>query len=199
VSLAWLLLTASLVSSPASAVSGWPVDAWGMPVLLADQVYDCPREGGDGRVLMSWENTGARMKRGSCAGDLATGSWKGWYENGTKHWKVDFVTGRMDGKWKAWWDNGQKQAKGSFEAGSKDGLFKHWYQNGKHRAKGHYDDDKEDGCWTEWHENGKRASKGAYADGTKVGRWFLWDEEGHRRKEVYGGEASGGRCWWPLI
>lgn len=90
------------LSFDAAAVSGWNVDTWGMPNLTHDQVYQCPHEMGEGKVLRSWSTTGKRQLRGTCVGGLADGRWTAWHENGRRSSVGAYVEGEKVGTWFYW-------------------------------------------------------------------------------------------------
>jgi hypothetical protein len=194
-----LLATLALLSSSAAAVVGVNTGHNGVPLIHSDQVLECPNEAGEGRFLKSWPSTGHKLEKGTCSGGLAVGGWTAWHENGVKSWTGWLESGRFEGKFRSWYDNGQKRSRLEYLNGLLDGASTLWWEDGTVRGTGDYEQGQEQGCHRGWHRDGGRAAVGAYLDGEKVGRWFYWNEQGTRRKELYGGSPSSGRCWWPLF
>lgn len=197
--LAPLVTALTLAPTPARAVVGVNTGHNGIPLIYADQVLECPHEAGEGRFLRSWSTTGHKLERGTCHGGLAVDTWTAWHENGVKSWTGWLEAGRFEGRFRSWYDNGQKRSRLDYVEGLLHGHSTLWWDDGTMRGRGAYEQGEEQGCHVSWHRDGHRASTGAFLDGEKVGRWFYWDEQGTRRKEFYGGEASKGRCWWPLL
>jgi antitoxin component YwqK of YwqJK toxin-antitoxin module len=189
-----LMMAAALaVPMAANAVVGFHLNADGTPLIMGEQVIQCPNAAGEGRYSRSYSTSSERMIRGTCVNGLYQDSWKFWHENGELKWRAEFAAGQFTGRFKSWHDNEQVQAILDFnESGVIHGDYRSWYSDGLLRAEGQYRDGEEHGCWVTNHNNGQRASKGAYEAGAKVGKWFYWDQAGERRREDNGGEASDG-------
>jgi hypothetical protein len=169
-----------------------PQDKFGAPV--SHLTNRCPRGAGDGKVQLSWKDTGHTRIKGKCEGGLMVGTWKATFEFGRKQWKAELVQGRIEGTFKAWFGNGEKMAKAHYKNGILNGKFKSWWPNGELREKGKYVNGKRNGCWKSYYKTGRKHSKGTYADGTRVLTWLSWTRSGQRAEEKFGGEALHGRC-----
>jgi hypothetical protein len=192
-----LLLTAALVCLGADDSSGLRTDSDGVPLVLDDRPIECPTDAADGKLLLSWPESGHRRERGSCQAGLAVDSWTAWYDNRVKSWTATLEDGQLVGRFRSWYESGQKQALLTYAEGLLHGDTTLWWPDGTLRAVGSYEAGLEQGCHTTWYPDGRLASKGAWLDGQKVGRWLHWDEQGARSKEQHEGRPSMGRCWWP--
>ncbi len=165
----------------------------------------------DGKYIAYFENGNKKME-GSYKGNVPTGEWdyffengrlrmRGqmgaggsaewtyYYENGAHKMKGTTVNGKRQGQWTFYYENGIEHKTGLYLDGEKRGTWKHYYESGHLKSQTVYEP--EGALHREFFENGKRKAEGKLVDGKPQGVWKYYDEEGKLVAE--GGEQNGNR------
>ena len=100
-------------------------------------------------------------------GDLFTGTYVEYYDNGNQKVKADFKEGLKDGKVITFFADGTKENLFTYKAGVFDGVCKSWDFNGTLTGIAFYDNGIKDGKW-EIYMDGKLKYEIYYEDGKKV-------------------------------
>lgn len=111
------------------------------------------------------------------AKDPYTGKCYGYFDNGQKGLRGEYIKGLRDGYWEFWYSNSNKKMEGAYSNGLKNGDWTYWYSDGIVRMKATYILDKMEGMNTWYFENGKKKKEALYKDGVYLQK-TEWDENG---------------------
>ena len=82
------------------------------------------------------------------------------------------------GEYEEFYDNGNLNEKREYKNGIFHGTWITWNKEGTKTAIAGYKDGKKHGEWIIWDDNGVKRYKMLYKDGQRVGTWLQWDENG---------------------
>ncbi|WP_241687974.1 toxin-antitoxin system YwqK family antitoxin [Ancylomarina salipaludis] len=119
----------------------------------------------------------------SVEGDLYTGTYTEFYENGNKRIEMNLTEGKRDGKITLFFQDEQIQEVRSYVKGLMDGTWVTWNNQSVKIAEARYKKNKKHGKWYIWDANGVKRYEMEYNEGEKSGTWLIWDEEGKLIKE----------------
>jgi len=112
---------------------------------------------------------------------LGHGTWRYWYEDGSRAQEVRYVNNVFDGLEIEWFENGQKKSEVTWSKGALHGVWVTWYPNGQKEGEVVYTQGKKNGCETMWYENGQMYSKGQWKNGVQEGFWIAWEATGKKK------------------
>jgi len=106
-----------------------------------------------------------------------TGKCFGYFENGQKGLRGEYLNGLREGYWEFWYSNGNKKIEGVYKEGIKNGKWIYWFTNGNKRMEANYIMDKMDGLCHWYFENGQMKKEAKYDNGIYLEK-TEWDEKG---------------------
>ncbi len=113
------------------------------------------------------------------------GKRKGYFENGLKHFEINYKNGKHDGKSKEWYEDGQKRQTFNCQDGKFNGKNKYWYENGQKCYIRNFINGEPEGKHIEWYKNGQLKYIRNYINGEDDGNQEYWNEDGQKRCGEY--------------
>ncbi len=116
-------------------------------------------------------------------GDLYTGTYTEFYDNGVKRIEMNIEEGKRHGKITLYFENEQVKEVRSYFSGLMHGTWMTWNNQSVKIAEANYKKNKKHGKWYIWDDKGVKRYEMEYDEGKKVGTWSIWDDKGNLMKE----------------
>ena len=97
-----------------------------------------------------------------------SGICRGWYSNGTKHYKQHYKNGKGHGIYIGWRSNGNKAFEYNFKNGDRHGISIVYDYNGNKSYEHNYKNGKLHGICTTYYFNGNKSYKDHYKNGKEI-------------------------------
>ncbi|MBI9058549.1 MAG: hypothetical protein JEZ01_12365 [Labilibaculum sp.] len=80
----------------------------------------------------------------------------------------------LSGEWKEYYDNGNLKLSGTFNTYKKNGEWRYYYENSQLKKTGNFNDDKKIEEWQYYYENGYKKMIGAFLNNERNGKWLRY-------------------------
>jgi antitoxin component YwqK of YwqJK toxin-antitoxin module/ankyrin repeat protein len=118
------------------------------------------------------------------------------YENGVKHYEIEYKDGKINGKEIFWYSNGVKETETEYKEDLLNGKTTSWYSSGTLKSESEFKNGKQINNSTTWYENGAKYWEDSFNDknGNPKGKSTSWYKNGNKEKEVgYLGDLPHGK------
>lgn len=120
------------------------------------------------------------------------GPWTFWYRNGQVRSETVWEKGIKNGTFKTWYEDGTRQHELVYVNDRLEGPVKKWHENGQLALEGRYETDLPAAEWTHWQPDGTRREVDVYdAPGHGVATFYYPDGTREGTKEIDGGKENG--------
>jgi antitoxin component YwqK of YwqJK toxin-antitoxin module len=146
-----------------------------------------------------WRQDGSKEREGSYANGVKDGPWMEYESNGQETGRVMFADGEEVSRIAvAWHSNGVRKSELPYVSGELHGIVVYWHDNGNEEARVSYRNGKRDGLDIRWFSNGKKKEEGRYVLGEVDGSYRTWYESGRKETEAEfkAGEIHGSVVRW---
>jgi antitoxin component YwqK of YwqJK toxin-antitoxin module len=111
-------------------------------------------------------------------GELFSGQYFSYFENGSKKSSLSISDGMINGAVTYFFADGKIMETGNYSNNEKDGAWIRWDSEGNKTAEAFFVSGKKNGLWMVWDSKGIKRYEMTYVMGEKTGIWYMWDENG---------------------
>ncbi len=113
-------------------------------------------------------------------GELYTGVYQTYYENGNIEFEEEYLNGKAHGHHKNYFQNGNLKNDKLYENNQPNGKSQIFYKTGEIEIEGNYLKGKLNGTLIQFYKNGKKSREKFYKNDKEIKRLQDWDENGKK-------------------